>query len=232
MDFNDTFEAVSLPLANSGSTATVSLRPNLTIPESINSSSVESPTTPRNRGRSRSFTQNASPLLLTISEKSPYETTQSPLSESFTTRVKPDKARQEVRKLLAHILDQLENRPRPPQIWDTFKYKGVETTRLERIHSEGSSNGYARAFRSKEMTMRALTFTDGDSDHESTSVNSFSPDVAFDLLSQLKDLLLIARSRNWQILTDKFNVLLSKLFIELHSTYRKEGRLKSSARIC
>ncbi|KAH8117558.1 hypothetical protein DFH11DRAFT_1504486 [Phellopilus nigrolimitatus] len=169
----------------------------LTIPD-FQPSSVEQnnegTTTPRNRGRSRSFSQVAIPFISPTSEKtSPGVARLASLSTENSQ--KPDKARQETRKLLSHILNELQNRPRPPSIWDAFKseYGGLGAHGPKGIRKSSET-------RDKANRSRTMTLVDSDSDDEISSL--FSPDITFDFLNKLKEVLIMSKARGWHIFND------------------------------
>ena len=98
------------------------------------------------------------------------------------------KARDESQKLLAHVLEQLRHRPKcptsyPPQFHAAPVAKPIiPRPSSSRTASEGQS----------------LNF-----DNEDISERAFSPDLAFDLMNRLRDVLMISLLRGWQIFSKR-----------------------------
>jgi hypothetical protein len=106
------------------------------------------------------------------------------------------RARDESQKLLAHVLEQLRRRPKPlspnplsSQVIPVAKY-------IIPRRSSSRTNSDARQ-----------TDLDGEEDPE----HAFSPDLAFDLMNRLRDVLMISLSHSWQIFHDKW--VLKRLFL-------------------
>jgi len=98
------------------------------------------------------------------------------------------KARDESQKLLAHVLDQLRNRQKcPPSYPPQFQA------------APGPKSIIPRASAS-----RAISETQSqDPENEELSERAFSPDLAFDLMNRLRDVLMISLSQGWQIFSDR-----------------------------
>ena len=163
----------------------------LSVPNAPSKSQVDSPTIsslPQSRGRSRTFSQVPLPFKLN-----------SAVEEGISfpeNKQGSNKALEESRKLLSHILNELANRPRPPPIWADFKVSTFENKKGGSTKSSFSKHTSDRTIRPKEMVMRTLSLP-LDSEEEEDA--SFSPDTAYDLLSRLREVLLIAHLRNWQL---------------------------------
>jgi hypothetical protein len=94
------------------------------------------------------------------------------------------RARDESQKLLAHVLEQLRHRPKPPspnslpsQALPAAKYI-IPRQSTSRTNSDAQQPDI-----------------EGDDDSERT----FSPDLAFDLMNRLRDVLVISLSHSWQL---------------------------------
>ena len=114
------------------------------------------------------------------------------------------RARDESQKLLAHVLEQLRRRPKPlspnylpPQAIPVAKYI------------------IPRPISSRTNSNARQTDLDGEEDSE----RAFSPDLAFDLMNRLRDVLMISLSHSWQIFHDKWVLkrLLLNSFLMPHS---------------
>jgi hypothetical protein len=98
------------------------------------------------------------------------------------------KARDESQKLLAHVLEQLRHRPKcPPSYPPQFHAAPVAKPIIPRPSS-------------------SRTASEGQSlnvDNEDISERAFSPDLAFDLMNRLREVLMISLSRGWQIFSKR-----------------------------
>lgn len=114
------------------------------------------------------------------------------------------KALNESRKLLAHLLGQLQNRVLPPPVFDAFRD----------IDSNGNDKGLADVVQTvkdavrfkggkRDFGIQSTASQRDDSDDEETE-QTFTTDATFSLMTQLKDVLLISRLQNWQIFHDKY----------------------------
>lgn len=127
-----------------------------------------------------------------------------PFSPSFGPNVSVSKALNESRKLLAHLLGQLQNRVLPPPVFDAFRD----------INNNSTDKGLADVVQTVKAAVKFKTGRrdDGiqpiasqrdDSDEEDTE-DTFTTDATFSLMTQLKDVLLISRLQNWQIFHDRY----------------------------
>ncbi|KAG6832130.1 hypothetical protein H0H87_002442 [Tephrocybe sp. NHM501043] len=113
------------------------------------------------------------------------------------------RARTESRKLLAHVLDQLERRTLPPNIFDT--YDGTENHEPENNLRallqtvKGAVNSRKVSQEAKRPTPAGIGEDDSDDDEE----HEYSTDVTYSLMLQLKDLLSVSVDQDWHILDDK-----------------------------
>ncbi|KAI6109011.1 hypothetical protein EV401DRAFT_1870641 [Pisolithus croceorrhizus] len=96
-------------------------------------------------------------------------------------------ARDESRKLLALLVDQLLGRPKPPSV---FEPSGTQ-------YSAGNTVKSNR--RRQDSLLYASLPTNDDSDEEDGSSDGFSTDSTFDLMVRLKEVLLFSMSQGWQI---------------------------------
>ncbi|KAK0459777.1 uncharacterized protein EV420DRAFT_1620288 [Desarmillaria tabescens] len=97
----------------------------------------------------------------------------------------------ESRKLLAHVLRQLANRVMPPSVYDI-------ATATDQIGEKGLSRllkGGVKLGSGKPQGSRVP----GDEDENAEVDRDFTPDATFDIMSQLKDVLMISVLRGWQI---------------------------------
>ncbi|KAK0210802.1 hypothetical protein DFS33DRAFT_1251098 [Desarmillaria ectypa] len=104
----------------------------------------------------------------------------------------------ESRKLLAHVLGQLANRVMPPSVYD------IATT-TDRTGEKGLSRllkGGVKLGSGKPQGSR----TPGDEVEDAEVDKDFTPDVTFDFMSQLKDVLMISVLRGWQIFDEGTDV--------------------------
>jgi hypothetical protein len=131
-----------------------------------------------------------------------------PLSPSFfgpnVSVSNNSKALNESRKLLAHLLGQLQNRALPPPVFDAFRD----------INNNSTDKGLADMVQTVKAAVKfkAGRRDDGiqptasqrdDSDEEDTE-DTFTTDATFSLMTQLKDVLLISRLQNWQIFHGRY----------------------------
>lgn len=188
----------------------------------------DSLSTPRSRGRSRTFSQLALPFVSPTSEKS---TSAEHVFNSSLARPqpKPNKALIETRNLLAHILNELVNRPRAPSIWnafrDTVKGRGSRGLGISIISPKKGSPAPG-----KETATRSPSFAGGESDNEDGfGPADFSPDSTFDLLGQLKDVLLISKLQGWQLFDVRYEVNFGTIYIRKYNIHLVQSVMKHSA---
>jgi hypothetical protein len=131
-----------------------------------------------------------------LGEKSP--ASPSHLVSSVSTH-NASKALNESRKLLAHLLGQLQRRSLPPPVFDAFKDGGnLNDTRLgEVVQTVRAVVKFKRGKRQQSTQQK------DDSDEEDETETTFTTDATFSLMTQLKDVLLISRLQNWQIFRDR-----------------------------
>ena len=100
-------------------------------------------------------------------------------------------------KCLAHILIQLQKRPMPPPVFDEFKPSG----------EVGSEKGLGAivetvkgAVKSRNGKWEPPTLSGEEEEEDSADV--FTTDATYDLMSQLKEVLVISTARGWEIFHD------------------------------
>lgn len=161
---------------------------------------LDTPTTKGNRARSLSQTVlpalriSTSPNLNDSSIFADVKLVEPPGSSN--------KARNESRKLLAHLLSQLQRRPMPPSSLHAPEDMSAPTEKgLGAVVQTVKVAVKHRRTRSEAKAARGLQADDSDSDLEDDAV--FSTDITFDLMSQLKDVLVISSLQKWDILNDR-----------------------------
>ena len=135
------------------------------------------------------------PQTIAGSGPSPYFTPSSafPIPPPVVSR-----ARDESQKLLAHVLEQLRRRPKPPSP-NSLPSQTIPVAKyIIPRPSASRTNSDARQ---------------ADLDGEEDSERAFSPDLAFDLMNRLRDVLMISLSHSWQIFHDKW--VLRRSFLDL-----------------
>ncbi|KAG5645225.1 hypothetical protein DXG03_006642 [Asterophora parasitica] len=156
--------------------------------------SVESPTSPPSGIPSLRI--SISPRL----DPDPY--TRSPTSPLSPSRPQPsqkklnNKARAESRKLLAHVLDQLERRTLPSSIFDACDNAENQAAENNLDALLDSVKGAVRPKKQKAEVKSAGTAED-DSDDDGE--RGFSTDATYDLMLQLKDVLIMSVDQGWYI---------------------------------
>ena len=158
--------------------------------------------TPRQRRRAGTLSHVTSVFIPGASfesgEKSP---TRPRLTTSPNLR-KPPKARSGQLKLVLHVLEELETRPRAPRVWANL-YPTDRPT-----NSEGALGQLAQTVKDAVTSRHNVTPSrsngvhDVDSDEEEAAGDAYSTDETLTRLEKLKDVLLVARSQGWQIFDD------------------------------
>ena len=158
--------------------------------------------TPRSRRRAETLTQVASAFVPTSTpdsrERSP---TRTQLPTASNQR-KPSKALSGQRKLISHVLEDLEARPRPPDIWDSLSIDEKSISGERRLGQLAKSVKDAVTSRQNVTSSRSTAFRDADSDEEELPGDTYSTDETLTRLEKLKDVLLIAQSQGWHIFND------------------------------
>ncbi|KAI6036559.1 hypothetical protein BKA83DRAFT_85522 [Pisolithus microcarpus] len=123
-------------------------------------------------------------------------------------------AKDESRKLLALLVDQLLGRPKPPSV---FGLSGIQ-------HTAGTTVKSNR--RRQDSLLYASLPTNDDSDEEVDSSDGFSTDSTFDLMVRLKEALLFSVSQGWQI----FEASVMPLEINSSQSPKPPLQLRASSR--
>lgn len=113
---------------------------------------------------------------------------------ALSQRDSANHAREESKKLVGLLLDQLSSRTRPPPIFDAFNVHATSVT-------EAGLGNIIGAVRSvvKQKSHKRLQSMKEDSDDEGSAHIIFSSETTFDLMVQLKDVLLFSASQGWQV---------------------------------
>lgn len=111
-----------------------------------------------------------------------------PRSPLFVPPPGMTKARDESQKLLAHVLDQLRHRPKCPSSYPP------------QSHPETVAKPIVPRASSSRTTSNTQSL---DPDNEDNPERAFSPDLAFDLMNRLRDVLVISLSQGWQIFGER-----------------------------
>ncbi|KAI0748219.1 hypothetical protein C8Q80DRAFT_1104066 [Daedaleopsis nitida] len=177
----------------------------------MDTSSAQSPSSPRSpsfgittSSRARSLSQAVLPSFRISSA--------SDASKSHPTHEEPNRqtapngvnrARNESRKLLAHILSQLQNRPVPPSLLSTLVSGSGHSDRtaasvMKSVKVAVKFTGTLRERRTHQPVPQ------DDTDSEDESIEEFTTDTTIDLLNQLKDVLTLSIAHSWDIFYDRF----------------------------
>jgi hypothetical protein len=155
-----------------------------TVVTPLSTSPVDEPS-PTFRQRARALSQAALPSLrppLDVASRAP-----SPLLPSMPSPG-TSKAQDESQKLLAHVLEQLRRRPKCPP--------------SNPVPSQAIPG--AKFIIPRPSTSRANSSAQSaDPDNEDNSERAFSPDLAFDLMNRLRDVLMISLSHGWQLFNER-----------------------------
>jgi hypothetical protein len=98
------------------------------------------------------------------------------------------KARDESQKLLAHVLEQLRHRPKCPSSYPPQAHPAAAATLIAPRASASRTTSGAQSL---------------DPESEDSPERAFSPDLAFDLMNRLRDVLIISLSQGWQIFGER-----------------------------
>lgn len=115
---------------------------------------------------------------------------------ALSQRNSAEHARDESRKLVALLLHQLSTRPRPPPIFDALNIHAPATVGS----GLGQIIGAVRnVVKQKSHKRSASVPISQDSDDEGSDNVVFSSETTFDLMVQLKEVLLFSASQGWQV---------------------------------
>ncbi|KIJ69367.1 hypothetical protein HYDPIDRAFT_36436 [Hydnomerulius pinastri MD-312] len=109
-------------------------------------------------------------------------------------------ARDESRKLLRLLLEQLHNRPKPPPVYETFNFQTNDTRqrRLGQILGVVKNTVTSNPLRPNTSLPTSQPSKD-DSDDDGDETDVFSTDATFELMVQLKEVISFSVSQGWQI---------------------------------
>ncbi|KAJ4487923.1 hypothetical protein J3R30DRAFT_3280032 [Lentinula aciculospora] len=102
----------------------------------------------------------------------------------------------ESKKLLAHVLEQIKDRNMPPAVYD------VLASAAENLNERKLGSFIGRVVKRKDTgkDVKAAIYADDESDDEDEG--TFSTDATLELMTRLRDLLIISASQGWQIFDD------------------------------
>lgn len=155
------------------------------------------------RDRARSISQAVLPSFrissasdANKSNSNPYDSHRQPAPPGL------NRARNESRKLLAHILSQLQTRPVPPSLLSTLVFGSGQNEKssgsvIKSVKGAVKYTGTLRERRTHQPVPQ------DDTDSEDDDVESFSTDITLDLLNQLKDVLTLSIAHSWDIFYDR-----------------------------
>ncbi|KAG2034905.1 hypothetical protein BDR03DRAFT_900655 [Suillus americanus] len=107
-------------------------------------------------------------------------------------------AREESKKLVGLLLDQLSSRTRPPPIFDALNVHATPSTEAGLGHIIGAVRNVV-----KQKSHKRLQSMKEDSDDEGSDYVVFSSETTFDLMVQLKEVLLFSTSQGWQVFSNQ-----------------------------
>ena len=191
--------------------STPTLRVDTTSPFVVDGNSVSaSPSSPKSpsfgtftRDRARNISQSVLPSFRISSVSDTKSSASGPSVAKQSGAPGASKARNESRKLLSHILSQLQSRPLPPPYLSTLVYGAGQNGKGSGsvIKSVKGAVKYTGTLRERR-THQPLPQDDSDSEDESQE--GFSPETTIDLLNQLKDILTVSMVHGWDIFYDRF----------------------------
>ncbi|KAG6814364.1 hypothetical protein H0H92_010950 [Tricholoma furcatifolium] len=140
---------------------------------------------------------------LRISQVPSHSNTTSPIRPIRHQANPTNRARTESRKLLAHVLAQLESRAMPPDIFDTLNHPEDLGTENNLGALLNVMRGTSNPRKVQQESRRQASMRNGeDSDSDADEEHEFSTDATYGLMLQLKDLLSISVDQDWHILDD------------------------------
>ena len=167
-------------------------------PSAVSPASPRSPLGTFTRDRARSITQAVLPSFRISGES---ERNKSFDASRPTVQPGLSRARNESRKLLAHILSQLQTRPVPPSLLSTLLFRpSQEKSGGSVLKTVKGAVKYTGTLRERR-THQPVSQDDDDSEDEVTE--DFTTDSTVDLLNQLKDVLTLSIAHSWDIFYDR-----------------------------
>jgi hypothetical protein len=156
----------------------------LEISDTLSTPLSTSPISPTFRQRARALSQVALPTFRP--SRGTASSTPSLLSSAPAPGI--TKAQEESQKLLAHVLEQLCRRPKCPPS-NPMQSQAIPTAKLIiPLPSVSRANSNTQLI---------------DPDGEDSSEHIFSPDLAFDLMNRLRDVLMFLLSHGWQLFNER-----------------------------
>ncbi|KAG1782540.1 hypothetical protein EV702DRAFT_387062 [Suillus placidus] len=113
---------------------------------------------------------------------------------ALSQRDSANHAREESKKLVGLLLDQLSSRTRPPPVFDALNVHATPSTEAGLGHIIGAVRNVVNP-----KSHKRLQSTKEDSDDEGSDYAVFSSETTFDLMVQLKEVLLFSASQGWQL---------------------------------
>ncbi|KAH8106968.1 hypothetical protein BXZ70DRAFT_1003857 [Cristinia sonorae] len=142
------------------------------------------------RERGVSFSHGLPSLRISTADKSPSGTVTTVIASQGS-----EKAKNESRKLLAHLLDQLQQREAPSSVYGSgsqSKSGGLGIGSVVKSMKSAVSN------REPQDGRRAS----GEDDEDDEPLAEFYTDTTYDLMSQLKDVFIVASAQRWNLFSD------------------------------
>ncbi|TCD71880.1 hypothetical protein EIP91_000012 [Steccherinum ochraceum] len=156
---------------------------------------------PGGRERGISFSRNVLPSLRISTAGDQEKHTASHNIATVVATQGTDRAKNESRKLLSHLLEQLQGRDIPSS---TDGGNGQNRTGGIRIGSVVKSvKKVVTSKDSNEGRRMSMNTSDDEDDEMQSEVADFYTDATFDLMSQLKDVFLVASAQGWNLFSDR-----------------------------
>ncbi|TFK89146.1 hypothetical protein K466DRAFT_545801 [Polyporus arcularius HHB13444] len=169
------------------------------------SASPSSPKSPSfgtfTKDRARSISQSVLPSFRISSVGDTKSNISGPSASKQAGAPGANRARNESRKLLSHILSQLQSRPLPPPYLSTLVYGAGQNDKGSGSVMKSMKGAVKYTGTLRERRTHQPLPQDG-SDSEDERQEGFSPDITIDLLNQLKDVLTVSNVHGWDIFYD------------------------------
>lgn len=188
-----------------------------------------SPATAKSRGRSGTLSQLVSPFLTVpsspsgekaasgVSRRTPAAAAAAP-AQLITAA---SKAREEFRKLLAHVLAQLEQRVVPQTVWKKFKGTTGDEEKGPTTVASLIGGSSAAMQKTRDATFRSMSFTESDGDEENEgNTSTYFTDRTFELMDKLKVVLKSSRDQGCHVFYDGYDASTHSLIIVLNVLLR------------
>lgn len=125
---------------------------------------------------------------------------------ALSQRNSANHAREESKKLVGLLLDQLSSRTRPPPIFDALNVHAAPSTEAGLGNIIGAVRNVV-----KQKSHKRLQSMKEDSDDEGSDYIVFSSETTFDLMVQLKEVLLFSASQGWQVFDQGYEIIVPTL---------------------